>query len=107
MNTREPLIVEGPLRECGDGFECSWLTLDGADIRDLLPDVPSLDSDSQCATIDVERRDEPPYQRHVGEVQIHDVPSWELPARRWPQCAYVSHDWGRVRVTIEWLEEEK
>jgi len=105
VSKREPLIVEGPLRECGDGCECSWLTLNGVMLDALLPETPWLNSDSQCATIAVEWGHGVPHRRHVGEVEIHDVPRWDLERRRGHEYDHVFRDWGRVRVTIEWIEE--
>lgn len=105
MSEREPLVIEGSLRDCGDGCECAWLTLGGVMLDDLLPETQRLDSETQCATIAVELGREKPYSRQVGEVKIHNVPSWELERDRGRRHDFVFRDWGKVRVTIEWLEE--
>jgi hypothetical protein len=106
----EPVVLEGRLREAGDGYECSDLYLDDRPLTDVLEAVvPNLRYAWRHWVA------KPPYD---PEAQEPDAPEPWTPVDKaasdkafyendapFVEMLCLFRDWGRVRITVERLEE--
>lgn len=117
---REPLVIEGRLRNWGDGCEWSGLSVGDVDLEDAITEMwkrlPATEQQplyttgpwgdsvgmDNWLTMSIEERDQ---LRAAIDWGDKDIENSEVHQKYLGYMWMLLADYGRVRLTIEWLEE--
>lgn len=93
---KERIVLEGRLRYVGDGYESAWLALDGGALTDKLPGVHCREWVADPTA---------PVAKTTSKQERESLGCIKDGSGRWCYAMALFADWGRVRITIEPLEE--